>query len=145
MNIKETITASGYIEVNSGCFKIDSLEIASPDGIKYEEHTLSRVWNDATGVQHKVNYRLRRKITWIYSVIGRESFMRIYNILNGKRVSTGKTFFNIHTETPFGETDMQVEWGTPFSVENIEGMRNLFQVEIEFIEPVGIKLPTDSQ
>lgn len=145
MKISETITASGYIEVTGDSFSIENIKVASPTSIKYEEHTLSRTWNDATGVQHKVNYRVRRKVTWIYSVIGRESLIKIYNILNNKRISSGQTLFNIHTEYFAGDIDMQVEWGTPFNVEAIEGMKNLFNLEIEFIEPVGIKLPTYNQ
>lgn len=145
MKIIETITASGYIEVSSESFAIDGISVASPTGIKYEEHTLSRAWNDASGVQHKVNYRVRRKVVWVYSVIGRESLNKIYEILNNKRKNTGSTRFDIHTEYFTGEEDMHVEWGTPFNVENIEGIKNLFSVEIEFIEPIGIKLPTENQ
>lgn len=145
MDNKDTITASGYIECKGGTFKIDDIVVASPTGIKYEEHTLSRSWNSASGEQWKTNYRLRRKVTWVYSVIGRESIKEIYNILNKKRIETGRTRFDIHTEYFAGDIDMHVEWGTPFKVEVVDSMKNLFNLEIEFIEPIGIPLPTSEQ
>ena len=133
---KEEITASGYIETAGGTFEIDGQAVASPSGIKYEEHTLSRSWNDAYGVQQKYNYRLRRKVIWIYNIIGRESLKKIYNILNNKRLK-GSTRFNIKTEYFTGVEEMNVEWGTPFNPQTVDSRPNLFSVEISFVEPEG--------
>lgn len=138
----ENITASGYIEVKNGAFKIDGTTVASPTGIKWEEHTLSRSWNDASGKQHKVNYRVRRKITWIYEVIGKESLVYIYNILNNKRINTGSTRFRVNTMYIDGEKIMTVEWATPLEVEVIDSKKDLYSVQISFVEPEGTRLPT---
>lgn len=135
------ITKSGYIEVTTNSFKIDGVAVAAPSDIAYEEHTMSRAWNDASGEQHKVNLRVRRKVIWKYSIIGRESLNKITNILNTKRDTTGSTRFLITTEYYSGVTDMTVEWGTPFKVECVDSMKDLFTCEISFIEPIGKKLP----
>lgn len=136
------ITNSGYIAVKGGSYKIDGINVASPNNIYYEEHTMSRSWNDASGAQHKYNIRVRRKVIWKYSVIGRESLNEITNILNNKRDNTGSTRFNITTDYYSGITTMIVEWGTPFKVECVDSTKDLFTCEISFIEPIGHKLPT---
>lgn len=142
MAYEENLTACGYISTKSDTFKIDGKQICSPTSIKWEEHTLSMAWNSASGVQHKINYRVRRKVTWIWSAIGREDLKEIYNILNKKRINTGSTKFVIHTDWITGEEDMTVEWGTPYTVQGVEGVQELFNQSISFIEPVGIALST---
>ena len=145
ITFEENITASGYISTTCDLFKIDGKKVCSPTGLKWEEHTLSISWNSASGIQHKINYRVRKKVVWMWSVIGREDLKEIYNILDKKRENTGSTLFNIHTDWITGEIDMEGEWGSPYIVEGFEGMRNLFNQSISFIEPVGFELPTESQ
>ena len=136
----EELTNSGYIAVKGGTFKIDGITVASPDGIDWEEHTLSRAWNSSSGEQHKINMRIRRKVVWKYSVIGKESLDEIYNILNTKRTKYCSTRFDISTLYFTGIENMTVEWGTPFKVNCIDGVKDLYSCDISFVEPVGIKL-----
>ena len=138
--IKEKITGSGYIAVKGGTFGIDGIPVASPTGINFEEHTLSRSWDDATGIMHKINLRLRRKVVWVYDVIGFESMQEIFNILNNKRVKKASTRYSIDTWYLSGQENMIVEWGTPWKSECIDGNKNLYRCELSFIEPIGIDL-----
>ena len=141
LRVIDKVTSSGYIEVKSGKFKINNNTIANPSGIEYEEHTLSRAWNDASGIQHKINYRLRRKFMIKYDVIGKESLNDIYDILNGQRIETGSTRFNVEIPYITGQLTTVVEWGTPFKVECIDNKLDLYTLEISLIEPIGVALP----
>lgn len=140
MSKNDVITGSGYIAVKGGVFKIDGQVVASPDSIEWEEHTLSRAYNTASGEQVKFNYRIRRKVVWKYSVIGKESFDEIYKILDDKRVNHASTRYDIDTLYMGGNRTMLVEWGTPFKSECIDNQRDLYTCEFSFIEPIGTKL-----
>ena len=77
MSIITKITKAGTIEVITGNYKYNGVDVPSPTSIECEYHRLNRAWNDAYGNEKVTYIGSKRAVTHHYKNVSVETFNKI--------------------------------------------------------------------
>lgn len=140
MGIITNITKAGTIEVITGNYKYNGVEVPSPTSIECEYHRLNRAWNDAHG-NEKVKYiGSKRAVTHYYKNVSVETFNKIRDMLD---LDGENQFINLTTQFDGydGTIEMYVRVGSPVKTTHVfsDKDRRIVSFELHFIEPYPIK------
>ena len=144
-NYREVVTKAGTIEVITGNYKIDNLEIPSPSSIDCEYHIRTRARNDADDITHIKTIRLKRAVVLHYKNVSNETFKKIFDyIIKDNLMTKGNITFNVQTQF-IGELEpivMKMYAGSPISANSVHGSKDrlLVSFDVHFVEPEGVEL-----
>ena len=144
MGLIVSITKAGTIEVVTGNYKYNDIEVPSPTYIECEYHRLNRAWNDAHG-NEKVKYiGSKRAVTHYYKNVSVETFNKIRDMLD---LDGENQYINLTTQFDGydGTIEMYVRVGSPVKTTHVfsDKDRRIVSFELHFIEPYPIKKNED--